>query len=240
MLDVIIGLEKIYKGLFLSHYRMEKAYSELTDRSIEICRKRDGLVMIGIAGSPGSGKSTTSLEVCRRLNHLGYPSIVVPMDGYHFSKSELSKMDNPEEAFNRRGAHWTFDSYRFVQDLQNLRSSNSGILLFPSFDHGTGDPKEDDIMVDLDVLKIILIEGNYLFLDLEPWRQISELLDDRWFIDCELEMIRQRVFKRHLKSGDSEERAKFRVEYNDVPNARLIQETKSKALLITDSVNEDI
>ena len=73
-------------------------------------------VWIGIAGSPGSGKSTLASSLCELCNKkrkhgcnfneieiMDLNAIVVPMDGYHYCKSELEKFENREEAFARRG-----------------------------------------------------------------------------------------------------------------------------------------
>lgn len=46
---------------------------------------------------------------------------------------------------DRRGAHWTFDVERFLEDIKNLRRTGEGS--FPSFDHHIGDPIEDAIKV---------------------------------------------------------------------------------------------
>jgi pantothenate kinase len=55
------------------------------------------------------------------------------MDGFHYYRSQLSAMDNAEEAFQRRGAHWTFDANRFNALILKLK--NDGTALAPSFDH---------------------------------------------------------------------------------------------------------
>jgi len=70
-----------------------------------------------------------------------YDIAIVPMDGYHYYRSQLEKMDNPQHALAKRGAPFTFDSERFVNDIVNLRKTGSGS--FPSFDHGKGDPVEN-------------------------------------------------------------------------------------------------
>lgn len=62
---------------------------------------------MGLAGSPGSGKSTTAFEVVRRVNKL-WPqkasaldsqvtppevAAVLPMDGFHLYRSQLDAME---------------------------------------------------------------------------------------------------------------------------------------------------
>jgi pantothenate kinase len=62
---------------------------------------------VGLAGPPGSGKSTLSSEVARRVNKLWLQkassldsqvkppdvAIVLPMDGFHLYRSQLDKME---------------------------------------------------------------------------------------------------------------------------------------------------
>ncbi|XLU60651.1 hypothetical protein S245_019860, partial [Arachis hypogaea] len=54
---------------------------------------------------------------------------------------------NPEEAHARRGAPWTFNPSRLLACFKNLKIH--GFVYVPSFDHGVGDPVEDDIFVNI-------------------------------------------------------------------------------------------
>jgi pantothenate kinase len=56
-------------------------------------------------------------------------------------------MEDPKEAHARRGAPWTFDPALLLNCLKKLK--NEGSVYVPSFDHGVGDPVEDDIFVSL-------------------------------------------------------------------------------------------
>ena len=178
---------------------------------------------LGIAGAPGSGKSTLSAALQRRLGDM---SVVIPMDGYHYSRRELDLMSNPHEAHQRRGAPFTFDAARFVRDLADARSRQEG--LFPEFDHGAGDPVKNKIRMTKSQHQLVIVEGNYLLLDDEPWNQIRRLLDESWFLNCDVEICKQRVRKRFLATGRDESTAHFRVEHNDGPNARLVNEVSPK------------
>ena len=63
----------------------EDVFEHLAARAAALHAAKRARVLIGIAGTPGSGKSTTAAAVCRLLNSdrfLGSErSIVVPMDG---------------------------------------------------------------------------------------------------------------------------------------------------------------
>jgi pantothenate kinase len=43
------------------------------------------------------------------------------MDGFHLTKAQLQEMPNPQAAFARRGAPWTFDPAALAQRLKMLR-----------------------------------------------------------------------------------------------------------------------
>lgn len=203
---------------------------------------------VGLAGPPGAGKSTIAHEVAKRINKL-WPekassfdsqvqppdvAIVIPMDGFHLYRSELDALKNPEEAHARRGAPWTFNPTRLLTCLKNLRVHGS--VYAPSFDHGVGDPVEDDIFVNLQH-KIIIVEGSYLLLEDGVWKEISSLFDEKWFIDIDIDKAMQRVLKRHISTGKPPDIAKQRIENNDRLNAELIMKSKKNADIIIKSVD---
>ncbi|KAL9243027.1 hypothetical protein vseg_016967 [Gypsophila vaccaria] len=205
--------------------------------------------IIGLAGPPGAGKSTVASEVVQRINSKWQqkaPSmdelvdspdiaIVLPMDGFHLYRHQLDSMEDPKEAHARRGAPWTFDPTRLLNCLQTLR--NEGSVYAPSFDHGVGDPVEDDIFVSLQH-KVVIVEGNYVLLDEGVWSDISTLFDEKWFIDVDLNTSMDRVLKRHMsKSNRSPDEAKWRIDYNDRPNAELIMKSKKNADLVIKSID---
>ena len=204
-------------------------------------------LMIAVSGIPGSGKSTLAAQIALRLNarHHAQASaptsavpaptddiaIVVPLDGFHLTRAQLSAMPDPVTAHARRGAAFTFDAPAFLALVRRLRApldpamTSDAVVRAPSFDHAVKDPVADDIAVPASA-RVVLLEGNYLSLaaGAPEWRTAAALMDERWFVEVGEEVARKRLVRRHVKSGvaGSEDEARRRVEENDLVNGREI------------------
>lgn len=62
-----------------------------------------------------------------------------------------------QAAYARRGAPWTFDAQAFVAAVRRIRQNGKALL--PSFDHGLGDPVEDDIVIDAAQHSVVLVSA---------------------------------------------------------------------------------
>lgn len=85
--------------------------------------------------------------------------------GFHLYRSELDAMPDPQNAHARRGAAFTFNAPKFVERMRSLagarNASEGAALKLPSFDHGRGDPVEDDVCV-LPGHRLVIVEGIYV------------------------------------------------------------------------------
>ena len=210
--------------------------------------KGEKLVMIGIAGIAGSGKSTLANRLCTALNEKTARScVVVGMDGFHYSKAQLGELFprfidsqaqvSVEEAFQRRGAPFTFDAEAFVKLIERIRKISTGSLppiRAPAFDHSIGDPIQDIVEIHGDV-RVVIVEGLYLALDYAPWNRISGLMDELWWLQIDLALAEERLAKRHVASGicKSLEEARSRIAGNDRINGEHIMKHSIIKSLIT-------
>ncbi|KAH7155916.1 P-loop containing nucleoside triphosphate hydrolase protein [Dactylonectria macrodidyma] len=228
---------------------MESVYTTLTARALDIQRqsRQNSLtrVVIAFAGPPGSGKSTIAAEVVRRINaQTNHPiAVVLPMDGFHHSRAYLDTLPNRNEACARRGIYWTFDAdgvLKLVKALHSSRSISSDVILAPSFDHKSKDPVADALRIDSEA-EIVIVEGNWLLLDRDPWRQVSDYVDDTWFVDVEPKLARQRVAARHIRSGieTNWEAAILRAEGNDLLNGDEVRTNLIRPNVIVQSVEDE-
>lgn len=229
---------------------MECIYKNLASRALEIYESQKNVkcaskrVIIALSGPPGSGKSTIANAVVTYLNaQTAKPfAVTVPMDGFHYPKAYLSSLPNREEAYARRGAHWTFDAVGVLQLVKTLHISKTDVqketFYAPQFDHAVGDPTENGICVSPNI-SIIILEGNYLSCDITPWSEIVNYVDDTWFVDVDTEIAKQRVARRHLASGieSTQEDAVRRAENNDLPNGLDIRTHLIKPAVVVQSVD---
>jgi len=186
-------------------------------------------ILVGICGIPASGKSSLAHAIVQRINSLNRSpvSVVCGLDGWHLSRSTLAKMPDPQHAFARRGAHWTFDADGYVEFIRKLKSASTNStggpqqanLFAPTFSHSIKDPVSDGLIIEPQH-RIIIIEGLYVFLSIMPWRIAAELLDERWFVDVDTSEARKRIVERHVRTGvaPTRELALERAEMNDFPS----------------------
>lgn len=172
---------------------------------------------MGISGIPGSGKSLLAVNLVRALNYAWQSrlegarredvAICVGMDGWHYPRSVLSTFPNAQEAFDRRGAEWTFDAKRFADFVATVKITTSTPLYAPSFDHAKKDPLEDDVAV-LPSHRVAVFEGLYCNCDVGEWKRAAEQFDVRLVFEISKEDAKTRLITRHVATGvakDTEE-----------------------------------
>lgn len=168
--------------------------------------------MVGIAGAPGSGKSTLGHDLCAALKALGESAIVVPMDGFHFDDEVLNARGHRP----RKGAPFTFDVAGFEVLLKRIRAREAEVAI-PVFDRNMELARAGADIVD-NSAHIVVIEGNYLLLSKPPWDRLRPLFDFTIFIKVSREELERRLIQRWLNHGFDMAYAKNWVASNDLLN----------------------
>jgi pantothenate kinase len=188
--------------------------------------------LLGIAGSPGAGKSTLAERLVRELNGSGAPWVAhVPMDGFHLADAELERLGRRD----RKGAPDTFDAAGYAALLRRLREETHDVVYAPGFERVLEQPVAGAIPVP-PAARLVVTEGNYLLLETGAWARVRHELDEVWF--CELpepERLR-RLVARHEEFGKCHEEAVAWVLRSDQRNAELVATTRDRAdLVVPDS-----
>ena len=94
-------------------------------------------------------------------------------------------------------------------------SAREESVTFPVYDRRIHDVVPDAVTADAPIL---LVEGNWLLLDEEPWRDLCGLADYRLRIDAAPELLRGRLIARKVQGGSTAEAAAAFYEASDAPN----------------------
>lgn len=150
-------------------------------------------------------------------------AILVGLDGWHLTRAQLDTFPDPKIAHDRRGIHWTFDGPGYVAFVKALRQPfshvSAPVITAPSFDHALKDPSPEAITIHPEH-RIVVIEGLYTFLSIDPWAEAGKMLDERWFVALDIEEATRRLVKRHVLTGVArdQEEAVWRATENDMPS----------------------
>lgn len=245
---ILLSMNKACDALSTQTSATRPTFSELANRCITQWEERKGSLrneqlFVGVAGGPGSGKTTTcscvANEIQRKRDDLKV--VVIPMDGFHYHTIELERIAREtgvtlDDLMLQRGAPSTFDADSLVRAMQSARERGEASL--PIYDRSISNPVPDGVKIMRDT-NIVLVEGNYLLAFAEPaWAPLKDIFDDTWFVECETpEKQKSRLVKRHLLNwtqrkvdlwGDGEPGARKKVENLDWKNVVWITERSRK------------
>lgn len=184
-----------------------------------------GRALLGVAGAPGSGKTTLAVALARALGP--ERAVVVGMDGFHLANRELRRLGRT----SRKGAPDTFDAHGFLALLLRLAEPGDGTVYAPYFDRAVDEAVAGSVPVDPGV-PLVVVEGNYLLLGFEPWRQVRPLLAECWFVRVPRGVRERRLISRHQRFGESAARARAHALGSDAANAALVEPTSARADLL--------
>ncbi|MEM7333539.1 MAG: nucleoside triphosphate hydrolase [Chloroflexota bacterium] len=188
--------------------------------------------ILGIVGPPGAGKSTIAEALYEQLEEIApQRSIIVPMDGFHLDDATLKEMG----LHHLKGIPDTFDAEGFISLLTSIRQASldnaTPNIPVPLFDRAIESTIQNGRFVRPSH-QIILVEGNYLLLNRPPWHKIRQLCDETWYLDVPENVLTPRLIDRHMDGGKSHADAVEKANMTDLPNARLVNQSKHHATRI--------
>jgi pantothenate kinase len=179
--------------------------------------------LIGIAGAPGSGKSTYAERLVAARVAAGVSAVHLPMDGFHLADLALTALG----LLDRKGAPETFDAWGYAALLHRVRAADR-VVWAPAFERDLEQPVAGSIAVPPGA-ELVVTEGNYLLLPGAEWRAVRAELDEVWFLDCPDDVRRERLVARHVRFGKSPEEARAWVSRVDEANAALVDASRQAA-----------
>ncbi|MCC5474895.1 nucleoside/nucleotide kinase family protein [Streptomyces barringtoniae] len=206
---------------------MPLTFDDLLDRARGLVR--DGRrAVLGIAGSPGAGKTTLAEHLVRALNADGPPwAAHVPMDGFHLADVVLDRLGRRD----RKGAPDTFDAAGYAALLRRLREDTEDVVYAPGFERVLEQPIAGAIPVP-PAARLVVTEGNYLLVAEGSWARVRPCLDEVWFCEADEDERIRRLVARHEEFGKDHEAAVTWVLGTDQHNADLVATTRKRADLV--------
>ncbi len=212
-----IGVEAYY-----SEESVKDIFIPLLQRLSGMYEEKGKRIIVMLAAPPGAGKSTL-------VHFLGYlsertegvrPILPVGMDGFHHYQDYLDThtMMRAGQAHlmkEYKGAPETFDLTKLTEKIRQISEGED--CGWPEYYRIAHNPIEDAIQIHGD---IILIEGNYLLLNLDGWKELREYADYTIKIIAHEALLKNRLVDRKAMSGISREEAEAFVENSDLYNVR--------------------
>ena len=213
-----IDVDAMYEEEFI-----ENTINPLLKHLEELWRKKGSRILVMLAAPPGAGKSTLAsfLEYYAKEILAGVSVQAIGMDGFHrrqeYLLSHETEVDGTMMPMVRiKGAPVTFDLEGLTAKIRQVADGDT--CAWPTYDRHLHNPIKDAISVTGD---IVVLEGNYLLLDEEGWRDLHKMADYTIFLRADEEMLRNRLVDRKEASGNAREKAEEFVDFSDMRNVRL-------------------
>lgn len=202
---------------------IEKIFIPLLKRWTQMQKEKQKRLLVLLAAPPGAGKTTLSLflEYLSQQDQSLTPVQAIGMDGFHRYQDYLETheiMRNGKSICMKdvKGCPETFDVKKLIQKIKEVKINNT---YFPLYNRVLHNPEEDMIYVNQD---IVLIEGNYLLLNEESWKDIHLLFDDTLFISADICELEKRLVQRKMMGGTPYHQAKQFYENSDGVNVERV------------------
>ena len=145
----------------------------------------DNIIVIGIAGGTGSGKTTITREIVRRL---GENVTVITHDSYYKAHHDLSYEERSQLNYDHPNS---FDNDMMAEAIRDLRDGKP--VEIPIYDYTIHDRTENTIT--LHPTPVILVEGILIYHS----EELRALMDIKLFVDTDADVRILRRIVRDIK-----------------------------------------
>lgn len=210
---------------------LKTVFLPLLEKLTQLRKKKNSRLIVYLAAPPGAGKTSLSLllkDIYKEKSQ-SFTLQAISMDGFHHTNSYLNSHYteiNGEETLLKqvKGKPETFDLNKLKRTIQALQIEKA--VEWPVYSRVLHDVSDETVKVDAD---IVLIEGNYLLLNQEGWKDLVDYSDFTIFLTAPIELLKERIVERKLKGGHIKEEAIAHYERADLPNHHLVTTQSQKA-----------
>ena len=147
---------------------------------------KDGsIIVIGIAGGTGSGKTTITRKI---MQHFGGNVSVIYHDNYYKAHHGMSFEERTKLNYDHPDA---FDTELLIEDLKKLRRGET--IHCPTYDYTIHNRAEETITIE--PRKVIVVEGILIFAS----KVLCDLMDIKIFVDADADVRLCRRIRRDVK-----------------------------------------
>ena len=195
----------------------ERVFLPLLRRLTDLQREKNRRIVVFLAAPPAAGKSTLCLylEQLSRTEKCLIPVQSVGIDGFHYPQGYLDshtivRNGKTIPLAKIKGAPESYDVEHLRALLMHVGEDHQR---WPLYDRRIHNPVENAVEIRE---KILILEGNWLLLDEEPWNCLS--CDYSIFLRAGDERQLERIVQRKMLGGFDEAAAREFVRNNDAPN----------------------
>ncbi|MEG0274696.1 MAG: nucleoside/nucleotide kinase family protein [Longicatena sp.] len=227
-------MEWIEKDYIINGYQVSAKYTKenvetifqpLITQLVELQQQKQQRILVFFAAPPACGKSTLVSFLCDLAKELGFDNMqYVGMDGFHYPNEYLDFHFIKGKLLREvKGCPESFD----LEKLRNyIIETKTKDIDWPEYDRSIHNPKEHAIHIHKD---IVLIEGNYLLLEEDGWKELKQYCDYSVYIQANEHVLEKRLIDRKAKSTNTREEAIAFYQKSDQKNIQRVLENTSDA-----------
>ncbi|MGM0216018.1 nucleoside/nucleotide kinase family protein [Enterococcus sp. AZ109] len=182
-------------------------------------KEKDQRIFVYLAAPPGCGKTTLAVFLERlSRNFPEYtPLQAIGLDGFHYEQAYLNQHDleldgKSVSMKDFKGHPATFNVPLLLEKIKAARYEDNK---WPIYSRRLHDVVHEQLQL---TEKIILLEGNYLLLNEDPWDQLQKYCSDRVFLYTDAAELAERLIQRKVLGGLPYEKAQAFYEKSDKRN----------------------